>query len=71
MNPRKWPEIPVEVVERDYQVKQEFKLNTPDESKKIYEITPHKHYILIHRKGVQVIEMVHAQNILVFMLKFL
>lgn len=65
-----WPAIPVEVVERDYKVYKDLSSN-PNETIKFYEIKPFTHYIFIHRKGSQVATMVHAQNILVFLLKHL
>jgi hypothetical protein len=63
-----WPSIPPEVIERDYKPVQEY-LNLPEnESKKIYEIVPHKHYILLHKKGGKAIKIIHAQNVIVLML---
>ena len=66
----KWPDIPVEVVERDYKVYREIKSH-PDESRKFYEIIPHIHYIFILRLNGQVFKIFHAQNILVFLFQCL
>lgn len=58
-----WAHIPAHIVERDYKVAQHWKYDSKKETKRIYEITPGAHYILIHRKNGKLRSMTHDSNV--------
>jgi hypothetical protein len=63
-----FPPLTVEEIEK-HEIAQEYFQLPEGETKKIYEIKEHKHYVLLHKKDDKPLKIVHAQNVLALMLK--